>query len=324
MPRSTRRSDPGGPVIYLQDQRSVSPSASVLPGSAKDKERWRVGKKQDLAELVENELKQLLSDYPLDKDEVLKVGLAIKKQQQKQKENGDANSSSSYSSHDLESPRTQLALRLNAASKDLAKIRFSLVPSRLKEPVFWDATIHLVKERLVLYNERCQALAAAAMRGPPSHESVSRQLQFPEAHQESTTKPPNGNGNSSHKLLEELARKDAEIAELKLKLKEVQETLLDVAKLPSGPPASAPVQMNGSSNKCHHRGQWMMHKDSEEFLSYPNEVKQAMRAEKQRRLRQVQEEMKFILNSDNIEDTHGEWDCCGATEYHADCTRASI
>jgi len=305
----------------------------VLPGSAKDKERWRLGKKHDLSELVESELRQLLTDYPLNLEEINKVGIAIKKQQQKQKEKGDANGvSSSYSSQDLDSPRTQLALRLNTASKDLAKIRFSLVPSRLKEPIFWDATIYLVKERLAQYNESCQSGGATPniepivveTRGRPSKAEVSRQLKFP-VQEETTTKkvPPNGNGKSIYKMEKQLAMKDAEIAELKQQLKEVQETLLDVAKLPSAPPF-ATARTNGASKKCKHQGQWQMDKDSVEFLAYPPEVKEAMRTEKQKRLRQVQKEMKFILDSDNIEDTHGKWDCCEKTDYNAECTRASF
>mmetsp|Transcript_27621 Transcript_27621/g.67183 ORF Transcript_27621/g.67183 Transcript_27621/m.67183 type:complete len:226 (-) Transcript_27621:49-726(-) len=225
----------------------------------------------------------------------------------------------------MDSPRTQLAFRLNSASKDLAKIRFSLVPSRLKEPVFWDATLYLVKERLKKYNDSCKNGGAmpenvplAETRVPPTNGAVSKQQQV------STTPkmPPNGNGKSIHKLEEELAKKDAEIAELKKKLEDVEETLLDVAKLPSSHPTSAP--MNGASKKCNHKGQWKINKDSEEFLAYPEDVKEAMRTEKQKRLRQVREEMQFILDSDNIEDSQGQWDCCGGTEYDADCARASI
>ncbi|CAJ1945543.1 unnamed protein product [Cylindrotheca closterium] len=330
MPRSTRRSDPGGPVIVLQDTTSLSRTASVLPGSAKDKERWRQGKKSDLTELVESELRQLVEDYPLTLEEVKTVGFAIKNQQQKQLERGDANGvSASYSSQDLDSPRTQLALRLNSVSKDLAKMRFSLVPSRLKEPIFWDATLYLMKERLNKYNaERCRTNGGIAS----TNGTVPV---IPNA------APPNGNGNglSTYILEEQLAKKDSEIANLKKQLQDVQETLLDVAKLPSsntstGTSTSHPTTNGTSSsssssssqhNKSNHKGQWKMDKDSEEFLGYPEEVKEAMRAEKQKRLRQVQDELKFILDSDSIEDSRGQWDCCGGTTYHAECSsRASF
>ncbi|KAL3927519.1 MAG: hypothetical protein SGBAC_013053, partial [Bacillariaceae sp.] len=308
------------------DTGHLSPRASVLPGSAKDQERWKQGKKVDLIELVESELRQLLKEYPLTLEEVQTVGFAIKKQEQQRISNGEGSVSSKYSSQDLDNPRTQLALRLNSVNKDLAKIRFSLVPSRLKEPVFWEATLHLVKERLIEYNnDRCKQQNV----GSGTTQTKSEPLTNGDA------VPPNGNGQGSksiyHKLLEEqLAKKDAEIADLKKQLEDVQETLLDVAKLPSSQPTSAPstttmTTTTTTTEQCQHTGQWKMSKDSEEFLAYPEQVKGAMRAEKQKRLNQVKEELKFILDSDDVADSHGQWNCCGNTDYDADCgTRVEI
>ena len=62
-----------------------------------------------------------------------------------------------------------------------------------------------------------------------------------------------------------------------------------------------------------------MSQDSIQFLEYPQDAKVALRTEKQKRLKRVQDEMKFILDSDNIEDSHGEWSCCKKTNYFDEC-----
>ena len=73
---------------------------------------------------------------------------------------------------------------------------------------------------------------------------------------------------------------------------------------------------------CHHTGTWIMTKDSIEFLAYPSEAKEALRAEKQKRLKRVTEEMAFILDSDHPKDSHGEWSCCNKTDFNAVCGSA--
>jgi hypothetical protein len=40
-----------------------------------------------------------------------------------------------------------LAIRINNLSPDLSKLRFKLVPSKIKEPVFWEVVIGLLRER---------------------------------------------------------------------------------------------------------------------------------------------------------------------------------
>ena len=75
----------------------------------------------------------------------------------------------------------------------------------------------------------------------------------------------------------------------------------------------------GKPKACQHVGTWNMSKDSIEFLAFPSEAKESLRNEKQKRLLRVREEMAFILDSDDPQDSHGEWSCCHKTNYNATC-----
>ena len=83
-----------------------------------------------------------------------------------------------------------------------------------------------------------------------------------------------------------------------------------------------PVNQQKKQNKKQHTGTWIVSKDSLEFLALPAEAKLALRSEKQKRLKKVAEEMNFILDSDTLDATHGQWDCCHSTQYDGgDCEK---
>ena len=85
------------------------------------------------------------------------------------------------------------------------------------------------------------------------------------------------------------------------------------------PPAAAPTikKIIDDPKQLHKpNGKWIMDQDSIEFLNYPDELKTNMRNEKLKRLNTVREEMKFILDTDNIEDSNGHWSCCNSTTYN--------
>ena len=81
----------------------------------------------------------------------------------------------------------------------------------------------------------------------------------------------------------------------------------------TGPPLSRQQQ------RQQHTGEWILSKDSVEFLAFPSEAKEALRREKQKRLTTVANEMAFILDSDDPIDSRGEWSCCHKTDYSGDC-----
>jgi len=70
-----------------------------------------------------------------------------------------------------------------------------------------------------------------------------------------------------------------------------------------------------------HKGQWIIDQDSKDFLELEDEIKQNLRQEKERRLKEIRDQMKFILDSDDVSHSFGEWDCCNAPLYSAEgCT----
>ena len=238
------------------------------------------GKK--IFDLSDSELLVLVSMHRWSKDHLLQVTKSLKDM--------DVSKSGFYSRDDT--PETDLAVRLNALSKELATLRFQVVPSLLKEAIFWEGIFSILKERLVEHNAKFQ-LQNLETEG---HATVSSQV--------NGHPPPQP--HSDHLVISlraQLAAKDKQIAELEKQLGDLRSVSQEKAVT--------------------HTGTWVMHKDSQEFLQFPDEVKVNMRKEKQRRLRQVQQDMEFILDSDNIEDSKGYWTCCGHKEYRTICRKAS-
>jgi len=75
------------------------------------------------------------------------------------------------------------------------------------------------------------------------------------------------------------------------------------------------------SNEPQHKGEWEVHPDCKEFMKLEDHLKDNLRNEKQKRLNEVRSQMKFILDTDDIEDSYGKWSCCGQEEYKAECTK---
>ena len=203
-----------------------------------------------------------------------------------------------------------LAVRLLKIA-DLAQLRFRLVPSKMKEDVFWQAVLAWLKERLVSYNtkqhyfEQYPAEKGAAVNGSTCHEE--------EPNGEQTARENAAPTSNSNKLQQLVQAKNVEIAALRGEVEKLQQALANSKHHNN--------HNNNDNERQHtHKGQWKMNRDSQEFLKYPNDVKESLRQEKQRRIQQVQEELKFILDSDDPKHTHGRWECCGETKYHAHCS----
>lgn len=67
----------------------------------------------------------------------------------------------------------------------------------------------------------------------------------------------------------------------------------------------------------YHSGQFELDKISKEFYALDNTLKQTLRTEKQKRISQVMNELKFILDTDDIQDAYGHYSCCNADKYNA-------
>jgi hypothetical protein len=121
-----------------------------------------------------------------------------------------------------------------------------------------------------------------------------------------------GNPSVVDELRQTLARRDQEIARLHRQLNETKQKLAIMEA------TSCSYNVVKEENKtCDHKGKWTMDKDSLEFLALPEELKSNLRRERQKRLEEVRSTMKFILETDNVQDSHGSWDCCGQTSYNA-------
>lgn len=251
----------------------------------------------DLFELSEEELYVLVTMHPWKKDDVLKIAKSLAKQEQPKM---------GYYSKEEDSPETELAVQINDLSKELAKLRFSVVPSRVKEPIFWESVFTILRERLAEHNAKVKqqseietidknSSTAQPTNGYHHHQSTSptkASSSFPDDEDDSSMLVDD--------LKSQLAAKDVQIAVLQRKLEALQ----------------------GQSRPVGHKGEWVMDQDSRDFLSYPEEVKENMRKEKQKRLRQVQLDMKFIIDSDKVEDSNGHWACCGEKTYQSKCPKS--
>mmetsp|Transcript_19782 Transcript_19782/g.25120 ORF Transcript_19782/g.25120 Transcript_19782/m.25120 type:complete len:187 (+) Transcript_19782:3-563(+) len=101
----------------------------------------------------------------------------------------------------------------------------------------------------------------------------------------------------------------------KLDQTQAQLSSLQQSSSPSLPNNQKPQQQQQPSTS--HKGTWKMDSDSIEFLQLDEILKENLRSEKKKRLMEVQTQMKFILDSDDVHDSFGEWDCCGQTDYYA-------
>jgi len=265
---------------------------------------------KDVRQLNDGELRALLEMRPWTREEVLVVAKSLA---QLERPNFGF-----YSKED-DSPETDLAVRLNTLSKELAKLRFSIVPSRIKEPVFWESVFTILKERLVEHNAKFKWNEVEA--NSAAQPAVTNGYRHPNRHPSSPTKASSSFPDdevehsksvvASESLKSQLAAKDFQIAALQRQVQDLQAALES-----TGTPQTVTVTVIG------HHGTWIMDQDSQDFLSYPEEVKENMRREKQKRLKQVQQDMQFILDSDRPEDSNGHWQCCGETLYHSTCPKA--
>ena len=246
---------------------------------------------------------------------------------------------------------TSLCFRILRVSPTMAKLRFRLVPTKLKEHVFWSALWTILYQTLQQQEDDAEE---QDINGNSSNDitatttpSNTQQRSF----FTSPFSPKNGNNattanNDNADIDREFAdfsRKRAEetiftlrrtIEKQEWKIEELQKELENrnggkgsqtESAAQTTPPAVAALspKKSASSATNPHVGPWVMDSDSKDFLEYPEELKVNLRMEKQKRLQEVKEQMKFILDSDNIEDSQGSWKCCGQKEYNAVCLRAS-
>jgi hypothetical protein len=187
-----------------------------------------------------------------------------------------------------------VAKRTLELSPELSQLRFNLVPSRTTEDVFWEAVFSILHQK--------GTNAQHDLNGLPPKKLPQQALRRMES----------GNSSVVEELRHKLIRRNQEIARLHHELSEMKQRIARMEATFS----KNVVKKTNTIPSCH-KGKWMMDKDSIEFLEYPDELKSNLRDQKQKRLEQIRANMKFILDTDNVEDSNGFWDCCGQTSYNA-------
>jgi hypothetical protein len=191
-----------------------------------------------------------------------------------------------------------MAKRILELSPELRQLRFHLVPSRIKEDVFWEAVFSILRQKGT--KVRHDDLNSLPPKKIPQKKPLVRRME-------------SGNPSVVEELHHKLERRNQEIARLHQELNEMKQR---IARMEASSSTNV-VQKGNTTPCCCHKGKWMMDKDSLEFLAYPDELKSNLREQKQKRFEQIRANMKFILDTDNVEDSNGSWDCCGETSYNA-------
>jgi hypothetical protein len=282
--------------------------------------------------------------------------------------------------HNEDDELTALCFRMLRISPTMAKLRFRLVPTKLKEHMFWQALWTILHETILQERQQKQQqdqpnddIVKKTDQGQSStmgvgdfqaqtstrtSNSESRANKDPPASRTFISNPIFSILHSTHssapsattvadsidmefadfqkkqveetifKLRRTIERQEWKIQEMQREMdrlcKEQQSPPHDVPLRNSSPTESSSSSSTGGSVKdgtTLHIGQWVMDQDSKDFLEFPDELKDNLRMEKQKRLEEVEQQMKFILNSDDIQDSNGHWDCCGQAKYNSTCSK---
>ena len=153
--------------------------------------------------------------------------------------------------------------------------------------------------------------------------------------QSSGTNDTNANiaaNNETESLRRHIRQRDVEVAQLRRALeasrakirsleKEVANKAAESRKQGTvSAPAAASASASASSasplpTASAHMGDCIMYRVSQDFLALDVELKANLRGEKAKRLRDVRDQMRFILDTDDVACSNGEWSCCKKKEY---------
>mmetsp|Transcript_21812 Transcript_21812/g.54072 ORF Transcript_21812/g.54072 Transcript_21812/m.54072 type:complete len:455 (+) Transcript_21812:150-1514(+) len=245
--------------------------------------------------------------------------------------------------HANKSSRSKRNNKNTKAIYTLSRVRQKLVPSKLKEHIFWESLWVILYERKKAKADQAffKSIERSARRqeedAPTSNEQLlQQQLQtaqeciseFMHRYQEET-KTREQMEALIEKMWETMPRNHNEEPKKSIASSPSTETSTDIpcVKFAGGKSTKDEDDQDkknadsksSQANCCMHTGTWVMSADAVEFLGFPSEAKEALRTEKQKRLQRVKEEMAFILDSDDPKDSHGEWSCCHKTNYNEAC-----
>jgi len=244
----------------------------------------------------------------------------------------------------------EVALLILQLSSEIKKLRFQLVPAKLSECLFWQSIFYILetyspddlgyletkesaidtlkswKKLKMIMNEKLRSDDKDD--DNKIHNNGKKLITSTAAQHQS--KPKTTSAQSTVDIRVAMKQKDEELTTLRLQLtkakndlfflQEQQNKLMKQIQSTSTSSSSASTIMNKNNKqrRYHHPGQWKINQECREFLSLDEDVKQKLRDGKQKRLQDVLEQMKFILDSDDVKEAYGKWDCCGQGVY--DCS----
>ena len=227
----------------------------------------------------------------------------------------------------------ELALFILKISPILKSIRFKMVPAKISESHFWTAVFYLLlteEEQLQLHLQIQEQELEQEMKQLQQRASLVIDCQDGfDATASNGNGTSNANANGGIKPLyspadgqqvhQLLLKKNQEILHLQQRILQLQQDLTTALQLKSKPQLQSQSQSENDECTHSHEGKWIVEKESQEFLALDEEIKSKLRDGKEQRLRDVKEQMKFILDSDDVKDSRGKWDCCGSRDYTSPC-----
>mmetsp|Transcript_12950 Transcript_12950/g.24337 ORF Transcript_12950/g.24337 Transcript_12950/m.24337 type:complete len:454 (+) Transcript_12950:70-1431(+) len=196
-----------------------------------------------------------------------------------------------------------LALFMLKVSPQLKNVRFKMVPSKISESYFWNAVFYLLLQ-------------------PCERDNLIYGCGYGVEMDKSHGGSGDGGGGGDDPLKMMLLRKNREMELLQQQVMQLKQTVATLQQQQKQLQQQQEEQQQQKQNS-NHCGKWIMDKESHEFLALDEEIKSKLRDGKKKRLEDVQEQMKFILDSDNVEDSRGRWDCCGEKSYKSKCSCSS-
>ncbi len=217
---------------------------------------------------------------------------------------------------------TNIALMILGLSSTLRDLRFKLVPAKVSEGKFWGAVFVLLgidvsfkSSATESSNDNEQSDESSGMNNVIEEKSKNNDVSKESRQEEqldhnklrsSVSDMGTTDISSVEDLRSLLRKKDQEISRLRREVAEARAN-------------SKECRVIGTNTKLDplksHKGKWILSQDSTDFLNLDEEIKRNLRREKQKRLQEINGQMKFILDSDDIKDADGKWNCCNSPLY---------
>ena len=269
----------------------------------------------NLEELSATELKDLVDELDISREDLIAASRAIRRgHHPSSAASGPAvdeptamgpaspstsNSQGFYADDGHYAADVKVAMRILSASDHVRHLRFRLVPARLKEPIFWSSLLGILRygKVWVMTAEEERLAEQQQNQHQHHHHQHSQEQQKQGSGTSGRTQHQNGGtatvGTAAasatsaieiESLRRHIRQRDAEVAQLRRALEaskaKIRSLEKEVAEQASAPKAKGPVSPSAAPLPCAnaHKGEWVMDRDSQDFLALDEELKANLRA----------------------------------------------